>query len=125
MGVNSDGTKHPFFSKLRKICLDLPDTKLTMTWGAPHFRVANKIFCGSGEEDGVFTIGFKLEKPHAARVLKDPRFSVAPYVGKHGWVHMKVTRAKDLAEVRRYVEESYELIAPTKSLAKLKTIQPK
>ena len=125
MGVNSDGTKHPFFSKLRKICLDLPDTKLTMTWGAPHFRVANKIFCGSGEEDGVFTIGFKLEKPHAARVLKDPRFSVAPYVGKHGWVHMKVTRAKDLGEVRRYVEESYELIAPTKSLAKLKTIQPK
>jgi predicted DNA-binding protein (MmcQ/YjbR family) len=119
VGVRSNGTQHPFFSKLRKICLDLPDTKLTMTWGSPHFRVANKIFCGSGEEDGALSISFKLEKPHAARVLKDPRFSVAPYVGKHGWVLMKVRRGKELAEVRRYVEESYELIAPTKSLAKL------
>ncbi|HEU4339903.1 MAG TPA: MmcQ/YjbR family DNA-binding protein [Planctomycetota bacterium] len=121
--MKSDGTKHPLFGKLKKICLDLPDTKLTMTWGSPHFRVADKIFCGSGEEDGVLTVGFKLEKPHAARVLNDPRFSVAPYVGKHGWVHMKVTRVKELIEVRRYVEESYELIAPTKSLAKLKQIR--
>lgn len=117
--MKSDGTKHPFFRKLQEICLGLPDTKLTMTWGSPHFRVANKIFCGSGEEDGVLSIGFKLEKPHAARVLKDSRFRVAPYVGKHGWVLMKVTRPREWSEVRRYVEESYELIAPTKSLAKL------
>jgi predicted DNA-binding protein (MmcQ/YjbR family) len=111
--------------QVRKICLSLPDTKLTMTWGCPHFRVNEKIFCGYGNDGRRAEIGFKLEKPHAAKVLKDPRFRVAPYVGKHGWVHLDATSVKDWIEVRRYIEESYELIAPTKSLAKLERIRTK
>lgn len=114
--------KDPILEKVSKICLSLPDTKLTMTWGCPHFRVKEKIFCGYGSEKGRVEIGFKLEKAHAKAVLKDPRFKIAPYVGKHGWVHLDGTRVKDWDEVRRYIQESYELIAPTKSLAKLKTI---
>ena len=112
----------PILAKIKEICLSLPDTKLTMTWGSPHFRVKEKIFCGCGEEKGFYSIGFKLEKPHAAKVLKDPRFRIAPYVGKHGWVQMDANKVKDWGEVRRYIEESYELIAPTKSLAKLKKV---
>ena len=115
----------PILENVSKICLSLPDTKLTMTWGCPHFRVGEKIFCGYGNERGICSIGFKLEKPHAAAVLKDPRFSVAPYVGKHGWVHLNATKVKDWGEVRRYIQESYELIAPTKSLAKLDHLRPK
>jgi len=111
--------KDPILEKISSICLSLPDTKLTMTWGSPHFRVKEKIFCGCGEKGGRYSVGFKLEKPHAARVLKDPRFQVAPYVGKHGWVLMDASKVKDWGEVRRYIEESYELIAPTKSLEKI------
>ena len=111
--------KDPILEKVSKICLSLPDTKLTMTWGSPHFRVGEKIFCGYGEG----SIGFKLEKPHAAAVLKDSRFKVAPYVGKHGWVHMDARNVRDWKEVARYIQESYELIAPTKSLAKLERIR--
>ena len=115
--------KDPILDKVSRICLSLPDTKLTMTWGQPHFRVGEKIFCGYGEEKGKRSIGFKLEKPHAAAVLKDPRFSVAPYVGKHGWVHMDASNVRDWSEVARFIQESYELIAPTKSLAKLERIE--
>jgi len=118
MGMRSKAD--PILAKVREICLALPDTKLTMTWGSPHFRVGEKIFCGYGEG----SIGFKLEKPHAAAVLKDPRFRIAPYVGKHGWVQMDATKVRDWNEVGRYIQESYELIAPTKSLAKLERIQP-
>ena len=109
----------PILEKVRKICLRLPDTNLTMTWGQPHFRVDGRIFCGCGGKGGRYAIGFKLEKPHAAAVLKDPRFRIAPYVGKHGWVVMDATKVRDWSEVRRFIEESYELIAPTRSLAKL------
>ena len=38
--------------RLREICLALPDTKETLTWGSPYFRVGEKIFAGYGEEDG-------------------------------------------------------------------------
>ena len=123
MKKKSSKPSGPIFEKVKEICLDLPDTKLTMTWGSPHFRVGEKIFCGCGEEGDWYAIGFKLEKPHAAAVLKDPRFRIAPYVGKHGWVQLDGKRVRDWNEVRRYVQESYELIAPTKSLAKLKIIK--
>lgn len=105
--------------RMRAICLALPDTKLTMTWGKPHFRVGEKIFAGCGEEDGWLAVGFKLEKAHQAEVLEDPRFRVAPYVGRHGWVQMDASRVRDWDEVRALVRESYRLIAPRASLAKL------
>jgi len=107
-------------ARFRKICLALPDTRLTMTWGAPHFRVADKIFAGGGGEGGRFTISFKLEKPHARELIaRDPRFKPAPYVGAHGWVEMDASGAIDWDAVRGWVLESWRLIAPAKSLAKL------
>jgi predicted DNA-binding protein (MmcQ/YjbR family) len=105
--------------KLREICLSLPDTKETLTWGTPHFRVADKIFCGCGEERGRPSIGFKLEMDHADAVIQDPRFRRAPYVGHKGWVSMDPTGTLDWEEVRALVLESYRLIAPKKTLRKL------
>ena len=106
-------------SALRRICLRLPDTTETLTWGEPHFRVANKIFCGCGDEGGRLKVGFKLEKDHAAAILGDPRFSRAPYVGRYGWVSMDAAGIRNWGEVEMLVRESYGLIAPRASLTKL------
>ena len=35
-------------ARVREICLALPDTKETLTWGSPYFRVGDKIFAGYG-----------------------------------------------------------------------------
>ena len=110
----------PVLTKVREICLSLPDTKETPTWGQPHFRVGEKIFAGCGEEKGRVSIGFKLEMKHAHELVKkDPRFSPAPYVGHKGWVSMDGRKVSDWDEMRELILESYELIAPKKSLAKL------
>jgi predicted DNA-binding protein (MmcQ/YjbR family) len=106
--------------RISDICLSLPDTKLTMPWGAPHFRVGEKIFCGYGGKKGQPTIDLKLEMEHAdILVHSDPRFTSAPYVGHKGWVSMDAKAIKDWDEVRALVLESYRLIAPKKTLAKL------
>ena len=106
--------------KMRAICLSLPDTKETPTWGKPHFRVADKIFCGYGDEGRGPAIGFKLDMTHARLLVRDdPRFTPAPYVGHKGWVSMDAARVTDWDELRRLVTESFRLIAPKKSLAKL------
>lgn len=108
--------------RISDICLSLPDTALTITWGQPHFRVANKIFCGYGAEKGRMTIGFKLEREHAdILVNNDPRFARAPYVGHKGWVSMDAKAVRDWGEVRTLVMESYRLIAPKRTLAKLRS----
>ena len=106
-------------TKLRKICLSLPGTKETLTWGEPHFRVGDKIFCGYGEKNGKPVIGFKLEMEHADAIIEDPRFWRAPYVGHAGWVSMAAASVKDWDDVRAMILESYRLIAPKRMLAKL------
>jgi predicted DNA-binding protein (MmcQ/YjbR family) len=106
-------------TKMREICLSLPHTKETLTWGQPHFRVGEKIFAGCGEENGKTVIGFKLEMEHADAIIQDARFRRAPYVGHKGWVSMDANAVKDWDEVRPLILESYGLIAPKKMLAKL------
>jgi len=104
---------------MRAICLALPDTKETLTWGQPHFRVGEKIFAGCGEERGRVVIGFKLDMDHADAIIQDPRFWRAPYVGHKGWVSMEAGGVDDWDEVRPLVLESYRLIAPRRTVAKL------
>src|SRR4051812_41762816 len=104
---------------MREICLALPETKETLTWGQPHFRVGEKIFAGCGDEKGRAVIGFKLDMDHADAVIQDPRFWRAPYVGHKGWVSMDANTVTDWDEVRPLVLESYRLIAPKKTVARL------
>jgi len=110
--------------KMRAICLALPDTKETPTWGQPHFRVGEKIFAGCGEEKGRVVIGFKLDMDHADAIIQDPRFWRAPYVGHKGWVSMDAGGVDDWNEIRPLVLESYRLIAPRRTVARLDGAAP-
>jgi len=117
-------TASAVLAKMRKICLSLADTKETLTWGEPHFRVGEKIFAGCGGEKGELVLGFKLEMDHADLMVQDPRFRRAPYVGHKGWVSMDASGIRDWDEVRALVLESYRLIAPKRTLAKLGSAAP-
>lgn len=108
-------------TRLRRICLSLPNTRATLSWGSPHFRVGDKIFCGIGDEKGRLTIGFKLEMDHADAVIQDPRFWRAPFVGRYGWVSMAVEPKMNWRQVKAFVEESYRLIAPKPRTPKVPT----
>ena len=110
--------------KLRKICLSLPDTVEDEKWGKPHFCVVEKIFAGCGEENDKFVIGFKLEMSHAKSIIKKPGFWKAPYVGHKGWVSMDPTVVDDWKLIEELVNESYRLIAPKRTLAKLESYSP-
>lgn len=105
--------------RLRKIAMALPDATESETWGKPHFRVNNKIFCGYGEENGATCVGCKLDKPHAAKVVKRPGHWLSPFGGRHGWVSIDVGVIEDWQEIESFIRESYSLIAPKRSLAKL------
>ena len=117
MGVK--GVADDALRRLREICLALPDSKETLTWGSPYFRVGDKIFAGYGETDGRPSVGFKLEKPHAEMIVADPRFTPSKYVGRHGWVTMDLADVDDWGHVEDLILESFHLIAPKRTLAKL------
>jgi predicted DNA-binding protein (MmcQ/YjbR family) len=110
-------------ARLGKICLDLPDTTEVEAWGHPTFRVAGKIFVGfGGTGDGGASMSVKTTpEMQAALVSSDPRFTVAAYVGKHGWVSLALPAGTriDWNEVEALVRGSYRLVAPAKLAAAL------
>ncbi len=108
--------------RLRCICLALPDASEIETWGHPTFRVRDKIFVGCGEDDrGRAQMSCKAPPgEQQALVASDPvRFFVPAYVGKSGWVGVRLDAKTDWAEVRELVEESYRMTAPKKLVAAL------
>jgi len=123
----------PILSRLRKLCLALPGTTETLTWGHPNFRVEGKIFIGYGEQAGQRCIGGKVGKPRQRELLRNPRYLYSHYVGRFGWVSLVVEGGADWNEVAGLVLASYRLIAPKRLVTQLddepspqaKTCRPK
>ena len=115
MARNTEGN-HPTLTKLRKLCKRLPETAEVEAWGHPTFRVRNKIFAGFGTSEGGASVGCKQTHVDQAALVKDPRFSVAKYVGRYGWISIDAEKVQ-WSMIEDLVLRSYRLIAP-KTLAK-------
>jgi predicted DNA-binding protein (MmcQ/YjbR family) len=101
-------------SRLRAICLALPEAVERETWGDPTFRVRDKIFAMEKRGDGRISLWCKAP-PGSQMVLvgADPeRFFVPPYVGHKGWIGVRLDDDPDWGEVATLVRRSYRLIAP-------------
>jgi predicted DNA-binding protein (MmcQ/YjbR family) len=104
-------------ARLQAICLSLPDTKMSRSWGKPHFTVGGKVFAAFDEIEGEPTLSIKLAGDDAdQRVLADPRLRPSRY---RGGAEMLVNRIDDWDEVRALVVDSYRLVASRTSVAKL------
>jgi predicted DNA-binding protein (MmcQ/YjbR family) len=99
--------------KLRKICLALPDTEETVSFGHPTFRVRQKTFAVMEEYKGELGICVNVGKLLHGIFLEDFRFFRTPYIGKHGWVTLRVFAAPlNWKEVAELVKGSYLLVSP-------------
>ncbi len=106
--------------RLRTVALALPKTKETLTWGKPHFRVGEKIFCGCGEQHGCAKIGLKMEPAESVQLMKAPGVVKAPYSRPNdGWVQIDPAEFDDWDEIGRLIVGSFRLIAPKKVAALL------
>jgi predicted DNA-binding protein (MmcQ/YjbR family) len=110
--------------RLRRICLALPETQETRTFGHPTFRAGKKTFAVFEKYRGEDTLCFKATLADQALLVLDPRFFVAPYIGQHGWTSMRLSKGVDFREVEDVVRESYKLVARKKMLASLSSGEP-
>jgi predicted DNA-binding protein (MmcQ/YjbR family) len=111
---------------LRKSCLALPEAYETTSFGHPTFRAGRsgkKTFAVFENYRGEDSICVKATLEDQALLILDPRFFVAPYVGKHGWTSMRTAGAIDWSEVEDLVRESYRLVAPKSALAQLMKLE--
>ena len=104
-------TEAAVLEKLRKVCARLPETSETVTFGHPTFQVGGKTFAVLEEYKGELGIALKVELSIQSVFLKDPRFFRTPYIGKHGWVTLKIYPAPlNWKEIAELVKGSYQLV---------------
>jgi hypothetical protein len=95
----------------RRLALGFPEAVENETWGHPTFRVRDKMFMAMDGEGMSVTVKAPKEA-QAALVGSEPEtFSVPAYVGRHGWVAVRLDRveADELAEL---IDEAWRMTAP-------------
>jgi hypothetical protein len=113
-------------TRLRKLCLALPEAHEVEAWGEPTFRVRNKLFAmyaapNNHHGAGRPAVWCKAAPGNQSLMVRAApgRFFVPPYVGPSGWVGVWLDRDPDWSEVDDLLRDSYRLIAPRKLLVTL------
>ena len=111
-------------TRLRKLCLALPEATEKEAWGSPTFRVRDKLFAHYlNDHHGDGRVALWCKAPVGDQdvlVESDPKvFFVPPYVGHKGWIGVRLDRDPDWDEVAELLEESYRMTAPKRLLALL------
>ena len=113
--------------RVRAICMALPEATEKQAWGAPTFRVRDKLFCHFHDNhhgDGRIAIWCKAP-PGDQELLVNSRpklFFVPPYVGKSGWVGMLLTRP-NWSLASELLSNGYRMNAPKRQLALLDELE--
>lgn len=82
-------------------------------WGHNTLRYADKMFASGGGEGGTITVKASPEDQAELIAAAPQVYSVAPYVGRYGWVRV-VLAAADPDELRQVVIEAWRRTAPRK-----------
>jgi predicted DNA-binding protein (MmcQ/YjbR family) len=112
--------------RLRKLCLALPEAHEVEAWGAPTFRVRNKLFAmyvppGNHHHDGRTAVWLKAGPGNQQVMIRaaPKRFFVPPYVGPSGWVGVFLDGPVDWPELGELLADGYRLVAPKRLAALL------
>ena len=106
-------------SRLRRLCLALPESHEVEAWGEPTFRVRNRLFAmyaaaGNHHGNGRAAGWCKAAAGnHQLMVRAAPdRFFVPPYVGPNGWVGVWLDTRTDWTELAGLLADGWRLVAP-------------
>lgn len=109
--------------RLRKLSLSLPEAHEVEAWGAPTFRVKNKLFAmyahaGNHHGEGRASVWIKSDKENQALMIRTQpdRFFKPAYVGPSGWIGVYLDDAPDWDEVLELLRDGWKMIAPKKLL---------
>jgi hypothetical protein len=105
-------------SRVRKICLSLPETTERASHGAPSFFVRDKVcfvnYMDNHHDDGRLALWCACPSGMRNGLVKaqPEHYFVPPYVGFRGWIGVRLDRGMDWDDVERVIREAYLAVAP-------------
>ena len=108
----------PALPRLRRLCLALPEAEERRTWDCATFRVRDRIFAMHVVER-VEAVWCKAPAGVQAMLVEvaPERFFVPPYVGRNGWIGIRLDRSTDWRELADLIERSWRMTAPRRLAA--------
>lgn len=110
--------------RLRALCLALPEATEKLAWGAPTFRVKDKLFAMYAQADnhhgsGRPAVWVKAMPANQSLVIADDpaRYFKPAYVGPSGWIGVWLDKRPPWAAVEALLEDGFRQVAPKKVLA--------
>ena len=109
--------------RVRRLSLALPEATEQEAWGAPTFRVRNKMFAmyvHNHHGDG--RLALWINAPIGVQEMlvgdDDDTYFVPPYMGPRGWIGVILERIGDDA-LREHLVDAYCMVAPKKLQAQV------
>lgn len=109
-------------TRLRRLCLTLPDAQEVEAWGEPTFRVKNKIFAMYANAHnhhgaGHHAVWLNCTPTNQSLMIRaNPgRFFSPPYVGKGGWIGVRLDGRVNWKELAELVRDAHTLTSTKKT----------
>lgn len=111
----------PLLTRLRALCLSLPETSEVASWGHPNFRAGKRVFVAyEWLKGGVPTIAFRMDPADVRRYAKLPGFVATPF-GRGQWISLEADRRPKWSLVEELAIKAYRIVAIQRMLRLLET----
>jgi hypothetical protein len=102
--------------RVRRICMNLPETTEKLSHGEPTFFVRKKVYAmlsNNHHNDGHIAVWIPAAPGMQAMLIQSEpkKFYKPPYVGVRGWVGIELERVSD-EELAIHLLDAWRLIAP-------------
>ncbi len=106
---------------LRELCLALPESSESASFGSPVWKVGTKTFAMlyAYRPSLAPTMAFWVGIVDQGLYTQDPRYTIPKYMGHNGWIALAVGSGAVRSEVASLVDLSYRHFAGKKQLAQL------
>ncbi len=103
------------YEKVRAWVEALPGGQEVMVeeWGHPTLRVNNKMFAGGAPGNSTMSVKCTKEEQEVLIAEQPDVYSIAPYVGRFGWVQVQLSKV-DADELHELIIEAWRRTAPKK-----------
>ena len=96
------------YARVRTLCLSMPDTTETDSWGHPNFRTGKKPFVTLETHKGRPSIAIRLVADQVRDLCAEGIFFPTPY-GKGRWASIYADKRLNWTLVESLISQSYEL----------------
>jgi hypothetical protein len=108
------GFSEEALSRVRRICLALPQTSEKLSHGEPTFFMRKRVFCmfaNNHHNDGHIAVWIPAEPGLQATLLRSEpkKYFYPPYVGVSGWIGVELAEVSD-EELAAHVMDAWKMM---------------